>query len=356
MIIYAYQHGLPLPIKYKHNINFTDITQFDIEFVSTNTDHDFVFSLIELCSNVTELCFIHSHIKMSKLINLNKITTVKFSECTIYFDEYMDCHELYDLKSVTLTKCDFKILHDKKQSMYLFFSYLHNINLTTLKINKCIFNIPNEMFIKSISDLDLTKCGLTSIPNEIHCLTLLKSLNVSHNRIKKISDTLCNLNSLEMLNVSNNPIKILNPHIKNLTNLKSLNLHNTLLQSIPNKLSQLQKINSFIPNKLMNVSYLINDQHCIILNPNCDFIVPYYIRYLSIIQKSYYNRWNILCIDEIDLINQRKILNNLPPMLKELSLYTPLLSIPKNLPFGLKKLVIGFECKNIELLKKIVPL
>ena len=107
---------------------------------------------------------------------------------------------------------------DKKSAagvVYLIFSYSNSgINLHAKGLFKHFVNLRR---------LDLSYCGLTTIPEKVWELTQLEYLYVNNNYIRKIS-----------------------PKIKNLTNLKHFNCNSNNLTAIPDEICQLTKLNGFL--------------------------------------------------------------------------------------------------------------
>lgn len=116
--------------------------------------------------------------------------------------------------------------------------------------------------------LNLSKCGLTSVPSQIFKLNHLKQLYLSHNNIYKIPDSIGSLKNLERLDFAFNKIQRISSELSGLTNLKTLSaagnqisnlspdikynknltlvtLINNLLENLPSEIGCLQKIEIF---------------------------------------------------------------------------------------------------------------
>lgn len=73
------------------------------------------------------------------------------------------------------------------------------------------------------TDLDLSVCGLTAIPDEVFEMTWLESLTVDDNRIIKIPDEIARLTSLTELRIWNNVGSLnVSPRIGELSKLTTL--------------------------------------------------------------------------------------------------------------------------------------
>lgn len=99
-----------------------------------------------------------------------------------------------------------------------------------------------EYPVESLTSLDLSNKGLTSIPAEIGRNKSLKILNLSHNNLTGIPAEIGQLSNLEVLDLSYNKLTGLPYELGNLKNLKTLNLTgnkyaeqdlNIILKSLP---------------------------------------------------------------------------------------------------------------------------
>ena len=173
------------------------------------------------------------------------------------------------------------------QATYIWDSVRNVVDTTTisgkfkLRIRSKIFNwdslrVENnrkEMFATlsntkadTVKRLNLSKCGLTSLPNELTNFINLESLDLEGNNFDKADlNTLCqltklrsltldncNLNtiptgifclkSLEEINLFNNNLKYLPAELFTLTEMKELQLGNNLLTSLPNDILKMKKL------------------------------------------------------------------------------------------------------------------
>ncbi|KAI8879499.1 L domain-like protein [Backusella circina FSU 941] len=84
--------------------------------------------------------------------------------------------------------------------------------------------------------LDVSHNKMEQLPNTIDQLTQLRHLNISHNEITKLPTTISALSKLMVLNVSSNPIKRVSANIAQLTRLVVLDLSSTDIKAIPTEL------------------------------------------------------------------------------------------------------------------------
>ena len=89
-----------------------------------------------------------------------------------------------------------------------------------------------------LSNRDVSKDGITSIPEEIGHLTALRELVCSGNSIEGIPSTIGNCVDLRKINLASNRIAIIPPEIGRLRNLESLDLRHNSLAVLPPELVQ----------------------------------------------------------------------------------------------------------------------
>ncbi len=110
-------------------------------------------------------------------------------------------------------------------------------NLTLL--NNLIVVFPKS--IKGLSNLEVLNLQynqLRAMP-DMSDLDKLITLNLSHNMIFILSESIGNIDSLENLKVNNNEIQVISLSIKNLSNLVGLDLSSNMLPSIPEEIGDL---------------------------------------------------------------------------------------------------------------------
>ncbi|MBO1352345.1 MAG: leucine-rich repeat domain-containing protein [Hormoscilla sp. GUM202] len=94
--------------------------------------------------------------------------------------------------------------------------------------------------------LDLSRMGLTKVPEAIGKLTNLQELNLSYNQISSLPEVLVKLTSLQRLYLMENQISSLPEGLEKLTSLQELILCFNQISSLPEglgKLTSLQKLN-----------------------------------------------------------------------------------------------------------------
>jgi hypothetical protein len=108
------------------------------------------------------------------------------------------------------------------------------IFFSTLFLSSCGFYSSGSALKSSRNGkLDLSKSGLTEIPDYVFKLTELRVLNLHDNKITKIPDGIGNLVNLEKLIVSRNDLTYISPEIGKLINLKKLSLKANKLNTLP---------------------------------------------------------------------------------------------------------------------------
>jgi internalin A len=111
--------------------------------------------------------------------------------------------------------------------------------------------------------LDLSDCGLTSIPSDVFRLTDLVFLNLASdmtsdsdfkNKIEVLPARMAELTNLKTLDVSNNQVKDISPMIGRMR-LKTLNLSNNLIEMLPFEVAKIEALNSLdiTKNPLLNI-------------------------------------------------------------------------------------------------------
>ena len=97
--------------------------------------------------------------------------------------------------------------------------------------------------LTSIQILILEFNNFEAIPPSIRKLTFLQELYLRHNKITKLSDTIKNLKNLKRLDLGNNKLTEITPEsIKNLVLLRNLRLSNNRLNNLPESIGCLSSI------------------------------------------------------------------------------------------------------------------
>ncbi|KAK9918296.1 hypothetical protein WJX75_002936 [Coccomyxa subellipsoidea] len=111
------------------------------------------------------------------------------------------------------------------------------------------------------NQLDLSECGLTSIPEELFALTNLEELSLAGNDLREVPEDLCKLSKLRKLQLSGNRLKTLPESLCSLSRLEALFIHGNLLKALPaalGSLSVLQRL-SAVGNHLEELPPSIGD-------------------------------------------------------------------------------------------------
>lgn len=121
-------------------------------------------------------------------------------------------------------------------SLLLFQDYLR-----ILQAKNCNFQFLPETIGHNLCRLvvlDLSHNNLRRLPNSVCCIITLRHLNISYNRVHSLPMDIGLLRDLEVLNVSHNHIKVLPSSIISCSKLQVIDLHgNQQIQNIPHDLS-----------------------------------------------------------------------------------------------------------------------
>ena len=126
----------------------------------------------------------------------------------------------------------------------------------TLKGNDLQKGIPADIQkLKSLRSLDVSECGLGSLPDELCSLSKLETLIASENSLKALPDALGSLKSLETLILYKNQLASIPGNIGELENLSEVNLFNNKLKKLPQSMANLQNLTELNvgSNKLMTL-------------------------------------------------------------------------------------------------------
>ena len=114
--------------------------------------------------------------------------------------------------------------------------------------------------------LDLSKWGISELPEEIGTLTQLMSLVLNSNQLTALPESIGNLTELWSLDIHSNHLRALPSSIGKLTNLQSLSLVNNHLTELPETIGNLTDLLSFyvgtnqlaaLPNSLARLENLV---------------------------------------------------------------------------------------------------
>ncbi len=109
--------------------------------------------------------------------------------------------------------------------------------------------------------LNLSKMGLTEIPESIANLAELKNLSLYNNQIQEIPEIITNLRTLETLDLRNNKIREIPDSLSNLTNLTLLNLSNNQISKIPDSFGKLTNLIEFylFENRIQRIPEIVSN-------------------------------------------------------------------------------------------------
>ncbi len=121
------------------------------------------------------------------------------------------------------------------------------VNITELELSrKNLTSLPSEIrFFTNLQELELNGNQLQNLPEAIGNLTKLQKLWLLHNQLQSLPEVIGMLTNLRYLFLSNNRLQSLPKAIENLTKLRDLDLGKNQLQSFPEvigTLTQLQEL------------------------------------------------------------------------------------------------------------------
>jgi len=127
----------------------------------------------------------------------------------------------------------------------LFVFCLFVTSATTAMAAELVKNINGVSRLINVESISLINQNLSSVPEEIGELSLLKNLNVSGNQLTEISNGVLNAEGLESLDISNNNITTVPNDIDRLINLTSISIAgNTEVKKVPLSMNNLTKLKS----------------------------------------------------------------------------------------------------------------
>ncbi|BDA46872.1 probable leucine-rich repeat-containing protein 7 at N-terminal half [Coccomyxa sp. Obi] len=95
---------------------------------------------------------------------------------------------------------------------------------------------------KTSNQLDLSECGLTSVPDDVLALTDLEELSLAGNDLRELPDGLCKLEKLRKLQLSGNRLKSLPESLCCMPSLEKLWLDGNLMKFLPASLGALSAL------------------------------------------------------------------------------------------------------------------
>jgi leucine-rich repeat protein SHOC2 len=110
-----------------------------------------------------------------------------------------------------------------------------------------------------VSNLDLSFCGLTALPESIGTISTLTELNLTNNRLNNLPRSIVNLSKLTKITLTDNCLNKLPDEIGKLHNLVELHLYGNQLTSLPDCIGNLSKLTrlSLCSNRLTDLTSAI---------------------------------------------------------------------------------------------------
>ena len=172
-----------------------------------------------------------------------KITTVGISNIPVNFKNLQNITRLWlvdgDLEGFPLPVCQLKKLTD-----------------LSLERNKKIKEIPSGACgkMKRLKRLDMNRCGLASLPEDLDQMVNLVILYLSRNSLSHLCNGFKNMTNLRLVWLNENPFECLEDEFSfnSLVNIESLGLSDTNMNTLPSGIGRLEKIKyiSLSSNKL----------------------------------------------------------------------------------------------------------
>ena len=168
-----------------------------------------------------------------------------YSENTKYEEEsYVRFMELTKLeldtfKSLDISACGLKSL---PKELMLF----KNIEILDISSNNFQnADLSSLCKLKNLKEINLNFCKLSRFPEGVLCNKKLKLLWLASNNIQVLPEELFSLYSLKDLDIENNNLTLLSDKISNLKNLESLWLNENKIKTLPKSIISLHKLKSF---------------------------------------------------------------------------------------------------------------
>jgi len=236
-----------------------------IEIYKTIFDEDATFHSFKSLSNLTHLV-IESYNRSLKRVStsLNYLTNLKNLEIRAHgadfaFLSHSSLKNLQQLKYLDISN-DVGLNLDK-------IGYLTNLILLYLDCEN-ITSLPNTIGnLKMLKEMSLFANPIKTLPDSIGDLESLENLYLADNEIESIPESIGNLKNLRILNFGRNRITEIPSSIGNMTNIEQLYLDNNKIKVIPDSIGNLKKLDrvSFtrneiesIPDSIGNLENLIN--------------------------------------------------------------------------------------------------
>jgi Leucine-rich repeat (LRR) protein len=224
----------PIGITFLNNIENLDLSSASVKKIPIEIERLIKLEKIELYNNQIKqfpagLC----KIETLKTINLsnNKIKVIPRDIIKLKNLQYLNLNsnaiitfpkgfkKLQELRNLSIS-------HNKIEEIPLEICELVNLEIISLRNNRIKFIPDGFSNLQNITDVDLSGNKLISIPNLNS--TMVKSLNLTRNKITILNDCIKNMTGLESLFLNENrELKLVEPGIASLSNLKNLELGQT---------------------------------------------------------------------------------------------------------------------------------
>lgn len=220
-----------------HNINTIDLDKKqDVHILVTDK-----FSNLGIFNNLILAAVVNAQIivltkEYAKELNKNsKLLDLRFSDCNFYLGVIDFSHLNINIKRLFISNTNLKEI-----------SKLNLPKISALTIQKSdLINMPSIKFPEVIKTLDLSKNKITKIDESIRKMNNIEQLNLDNNLIKEIPISIKNCSKLKQIVISNNPINTLNKDFFSyFSELEILYIHGLQLKSFPNGIEKLSGLKS----------------------------------------------------------------------------------------------------------------
>ncbi len=194
----------------------------------------------EIIIDNSQLEVLPDTIRAMQFLNTIKITNTNLKHVT------SQIYAIGKLRVIDFSRC-------KLDSMPTVLSVRHWSHLNLSHNN--ITDFPHIKRFYTLQELDLSHNKIEALPDSIDQYLYLTKMNLENNQLRKIPDSLQSLSPLKYLNISGNQIKVIPPTIQHLENLEEFNFSNNQIKNLPSELFQLSnlRILSFSNNNVSTI-------------------------------------------------------------------------------------------------------
>lgn len=235
------------------------------EVNSCHSDYEFkpvetILTLNKQIYNVNDILIGHLMFKGASSSDITTITgkfKLKVMNSTYSFDNLTQDNNYnvflslaktksQQIKSLDLSNCGLTSI-PKELSL---FENLEELNLSENNLQSTNLNSVSKL--NKLKSISFQSCKLREFPIVVLGFTKLKKLNIFNNTIKQLPEKLYELNSLTELEIGANDLDSLSSSIYKLTQLESLGFDETKIRTLPATITRLKHLKEIYPNDTMN--------------------------------------------------------------------------------------------------------